>query len=69
MKIVTRRSFACGAALLPACRRACPLHPSAWAQEKTPGEMFGTREYLKNNYIYRMAAALTSHIRSEEQIH
>ena len=23
----------------------------------TAGEMFGTREYLKNNYLYRMAAA------------
>lgn len=22
------------------------------------GEMFGTREYLKNNYLYRMAAAV-----------
>jgi hypothetical protein len=27
------------------------------AGEVTLGEMFGTREYLKNNYLYRMAAA------------
>src|SRR5262249_30959597 len=27
------------------------------AGEVTSGEMFGTREYLKNNYLYRMAAA------------
>jgi hypothetical protein len=26
--------------------------------EVTLGEMFGTREYLKNNYLYRMAAAV-----------
>jgi hypothetical protein len=26
--------------------------------EITLGEMFGTREYLKNNYLYRMAAAV-----------
>ena len=26
--------------------------------EVTSGEMFGTREYLKNNYLYRMAAAV-----------
>lgn len=24
----------------------------------TPGDLFGTREYLKNNYLYRMAAAV-----------
>jgi hypothetical protein len=28
------------------------------AKEVTLGEMFGTREYLKNNYLYRMAAAV-----------
>jgi hypothetical protein len=28
------------------------------AQEVTSGDMFGTREYLKNNYLYRMAAAV-----------
>jgi hypothetical protein len=28
------------------------------AKEVTSGEMFGTREYLKNNYLYRMAAAV-----------
>jgi hypothetical protein len=28
------------------------------AGEVTPGEMFGTREYLKNNYLYRMAGAV-----------
>jgi hypothetical protein len=27
------------------------------SNEVTLGEMFGTREYLKNNYLYRMAAA------------
>lgn len=27
------------------------------AKEVTSGDMFGTREYLKNNYLYRMAAA------------
>ncbi len=27
------------------------------AKEVTSGEMFGTREFLKNNYLYRMAAA------------
>ena len=24
----------------------------------TSGDLFGTREYLKNNYLYRMAAAV-----------
>jgi hypothetical protein len=28
------------------------------AGEVTAGELFGTREYLKNNYLYRMAAAV-----------
>lgn len=28
------------------------------AKEVTLGEMFGTREYLKNNYLFRMAAAV-----------
>ena len=28
------------------------------AKEVTAGDTFGTREYLKNNYIYRMAAAV-----------
>ncbi len=28
------------------------------AKEVTSGDMFGTREYLKNNYTYRMAAAI-----------
>jgi len=28
------------------------------AGEVTSGDLFGTREYLKNNYIYRMAAAV-----------
>jgi hypothetical protein len=28
------------------------------AKEVTSGEMFGTREYLKNNYLYRMAGAV-----------
>ena len=28
------------------------------AEEVTSGEMFGTREFLKNNYLYRMAAAV-----------
>src|SRR5882672_6026874 len=28
------------------------------AHEVTSGELFGTREYLKNNYLYRMAAAV-----------
>jgi hypothetical protein len=28
------------------------------AGEVTSGEIFGTREYLKNNYLYRMAAAV-----------
>jgi hypothetical protein len=28
------------------------------SKEVTSGEMFGTREYLKNNYLYRMAAAV-----------
>ena len=28
------------------------------AKEVTLGEMFGTREYLKNNYLYRMAGAV-----------
>jgi hypothetical protein len=28
------------------------------AKEVTLGDMFGTREYLKNNYLYRMAAAV-----------
>lgn len=28
------------------------------AKEVTAGETFGTREYLKNNYLYRMAAAV-----------
>jgi hypothetical protein len=28
------------------------------AGEVTSGDMFGTREYLKNNYLYRMAAAV-----------
>ena len=27
--------------------------------EVTSGDMFGTREFLKNNYLYRMAAAVT----------
>ena len=27
--------------------------------EVTSGDLFGTREYLKNNYLYRMAAAET----------
>ena len=29
------------------------------AREVTSGDMFGTREYLKNNYLYRWAAAVT----------
>jgi hypothetical protein len=28
------------------------------AREVTAGDLFGTREYLKNNYLYRMAAAV-----------
>lgn len=28
------------------------------AKEVTSGDMFGTREFLKNNYAYRMAAAI-----------
>jgi hypothetical protein len=28
------------------------------AKEVTSGDMFGTREYLKNNYLYRMSAAV-----------
>lgn len=28
------------------------------AKEVTSGDVFGTREYLKNNYLYRMAAAI-----------
>jgi hypothetical protein len=28
------------------------------AKEVTSGDMFGTREFLKNNYLYRMAAAV-----------
>ncbi|MDR7133889.1 hypothetical protein J2X06_001073 [Lysobacter niastensis] len=28
------------------------------AKEVTSGDLFGTREYLKNNYLYRMAAAV-----------
>ncbi len=28
------------------------------AKEVTSGEMFGTRDFLKNNYLYRMAAAV-----------
>ncbi|MFO7634580.1 MAG: DUF1254 domain-containing protein [Caldilinea sp.] len=28
------------------------------AMEVTAGDLFGTREYLKNNYLYRMAAAV-----------
>ena len=28
------------------------------AKEVTSGDMFGTREYLKNNYAYRMAGAV-----------
>jgi hypothetical protein len=29
------------------------------AKEVTSGEVFGTRDYLRNNYLYRMAAAFT----------
>ncbi len=29
------------------------------AGEVTAGDLFGTREYLKNNYLYRMAGAIT----------
>ena len=28
------------------------------AQEVSTGEFFGTREFLKNNYLYRMAGAV-----------
>jgi hypothetical protein len=28
------------------------------AGKVTSGDVFGTREYLKNNYLYRMAAAV-----------
>ena len=28
------------------------------AGKVTSGDLFGTREYLKNNYLYRMAAAV-----------
>ena len=46
--------------------RAWPTPGSTWrackkrvdAKEVTSGDMFGTREYLKNNYLYRMAAAV-----------
>jgi hypothetical protein len=34
------------------------LKKRADAGEVTAGEIFGTREYLKNNYLYRMAAAV-----------
>src|SRR5262245_61700721 len=34
------------------------LHRRIDAKEVTSGDMFGTREYLKNNYLYRMAAAI-----------
>ena len=36
------------------------------AGEVTAGELFGTREYLKNNYLYRMAAAVHGHLRQFE---
>ncbi|WP_348631873.1 DUF1254 domain-containing protein [Rhizobium leguminosarum] len=34
------------------------LHKRIEAGEVTSGDMFGTRAYLKNNYLYRMAAAV-----------
>ena len=34
------------------------LKKRADAGEVTAGDLFGTREYLKNNYLYRMAAAV-----------
>ena len=34
------------------------LKKSIDAKEVTSGDLFGTREYLKNNYLYRMAAAV-----------
>ena len=32
----------------------------------TSGELFGTREYLKNNYLYRMAGGRSRHLRQFE---
>jgi len=37
------------------------------AKEVTSGEMFGTREFLKNNYLYRMAAAVLGIYGNSEQ--
>jgi hypothetical protein len=34
------------------------LHKRFEAKQVTSGQMFGTRAYLKNNYLYRMAAAV-----------
>ena len=60
----TRASFRpkCGRPL----NRAWPMHLAELAalqkridaKEVTSGQMFGTREYLENNYLYRMAAAV-----------
>ena len=36
------------------------------AGEVTSGDMFGTREYLKNNYLYRMAGRRARHLRQLE---
>ena len=33
------------------------------AGKVTSGDLFGTREYLKNNYLYRMAGSRARHIR------
>ena len=32
-------------------------------KEVTSGDLLGTREHLKNNYLYRMAAAVLGHLR------
>jgi hypothetical protein len=37
------------------------------AKEVAFGDMFGTREYLKNNYLYRMAAAVNGIYGNSEQ--
>jgi len=35
------------------------------AKEVTSGDMFGTREYVKNNYLYRMAASHPSELEAK----
>ncbi len=57
-KLSLEMKTAIGQGMADAWAEFMALKKRADAGEVTSGDVFGTREYLKNNYLYRMAAAV-----------